>query len=224
MLAERIDELPLQHHDIGGNAGALLGGFVRRIDRLKAELIDAPEFAAWAQQQASPREREFAAIFEAHNRMVRELGACDEGDVVRLAIRLVEDHPSARQPFQQVLIDDAQELELGAATLARTLAAGALTVAGDPLAAIWRFRGAGAARLRLVRDAGHARRAAADIPPLPGGSARRRVRRGGSAGQPVTDPGSDAASTSRTVCFWQLRERALAGAGRRRGDRASGRA
>jgi DNA helicase II / ATP-dependent DNA helicase PcrA len=148
MLAERIDELPLQHHDIGGNAGALLGGFVRRIDRLKAELIDAPEFAAWAQQQTSPREREFAAIFEAHNRMVRQLGACDEGDVVRLAIRLLEDHPSARQPFQHVLIDDAQELDLGPAMLARTLAGGALTAAGDPLAAVLRFRGAGAARLQ----------------------------------------------------------------------------
>ncbi|MDE3131883.1 MAG: UvrD-helicase domain-containing protein, partial [Acidobacteriota bacterium] len=108
MLAERIDELPLAHHDIGGNSGALLGGFVRRIDRLKAELIDAAEFTAWAQRQASPREREFAAIFEAHDRMVHELGACDEGDLVRLAIRLLEHHPSARQPFQHVLIDDAQ--------------------------------------------------------------------------------------------------------------------
>jgi DNA helicase II / ATP-dependent DNA helicase PcrA len=154
MLAERIDELPLQHHDIGGNAGALLGGFVRRIDRLKAELIDAPEFAVWAQQQTSPREREFAAIFEAHNRMVRELGACDEGDVVRLAIRLLEDHSSARQPFQHVLIDDAQELDLGAAILARTLAGGALTAAGDPLGAVWRFRGAGAARLQWFETPG----------------------------------------------------------------------
>ncbi len=147
MLAERIDELPLQHHDIGGNAGALLGGFVRRIDRLKAELITATEFAAWAEQQESPREREFAAIFQTHDRMVRELGACDDGDLVRLAIRLLEDHPSARQPFQHVLVDDAQELALGPALLARTLAAGALTAAGDPLAAVWRFRGAGASRL-----------------------------------------------------------------------------
>ena len=147
MLAERIDELPLQHHDIGGNSGALLGSVVRRIDRLKAELVDAASFAAWAEQQASPREREFAAIFQTHDRMVRELGACDEGDLVRLAIRLLEDHPSARQPFQHVLIDDAHELDLGAALLGRTLAGGALTVAGDPLAAVWRFRGAGAARL-----------------------------------------------------------------------------
>ncbi|HUY58491.1 MAG TPA: ATP-dependent DNA helicase [Solirubrobacteraceae bacterium] len=147
MLAERIAELPLQHHDFGGNAGALLGGFVRRIDRLKGELIGAGEFSAWAEQHESPREREFAAIFAAHDRMVRELGACDEGDLVRLAIRLLADQPSSRQPFQHVLIDDAQELDLGPATLARAVAGGALTVAGDPLAALWRFRGAGAARL-----------------------------------------------------------------------------
>jgi len=154
MLAERIAELPLQHHDFGGNAGALLGGFVRRIDRLKAELIGAGEFAAWAEQQDSPREREFAAIFAAHDRMVRELGACDEGDLVRLATRLLADQPSSRQPFQHVLIDDAQELDLGPATLARAVAGGALTVAGDPLAALWRFRGAGAARLDAFETRG----------------------------------------------------------------------
>ncbi|HET9094195.1 MAG TPA: ATP-dependent helicase, partial [Solirubrobacteraceae bacterium] len=147
MLAERIDELPIQHHDIGGNAGALLGGFVRRIDRLKAELVDAAAFTAWAQGQASPREREFATIFQAHDRMVRELGVIDEGDLVRLAVRMAEDHPAAGPPVHHVLIDDAQELALGAAVLARSLGGDSLTVAGDPLAALARFRGAGAARL-----------------------------------------------------------------------------
>jgi len=107
-----------------------------------------------AEQQDSPREREFAAIFAAHDRMVRELGACDEGDLVRLATRLLADQPSSRQPFQHVLIDDAQELDLGPATLARAVAGGALTVAGDPLAALWRFRGAGAARLDAFETRG----------------------------------------------------------------------
>ncbi len=147
MLAERIDELSLQHHDFGGNVGVLLGGFIRRIDRLKAELVDAADFCAWAERQESLREREFGQVFTAHDRMVRELGACDEGDLLRLAIQLLADQPTLRQRFQHVLIDDAQELDLAPATLARTVAAGALTVAGDPLAALLRFRGAGAARL-----------------------------------------------------------------------------
>ena len=46
MLVERIDELSLQHHDFGGRPNALLGGFVRRIDRLKAELVFAARLPA----------------------------------------------------------------------------------------------------------------------------------------------------------------------------------
>ncbi len=154
MLAERIDELPLRHHDFGGNAGAMLGSVIRRIDRLKAELIGAEQFAAWAQTQESLREREFAEIFQAHNRMLREQGTCDDGDLVRLALRQIADNPVSRQPFEHVLIDDAQELDLGPATLARSVAGRELTVAGDPLAAVNRFRGAGAARLQAFASDG----------------------------------------------------------------------
>jgi DNA helicase II / ATP-dependent DNA helicase PcrA len=154
MLAERIDELPLRHHDFGGNAGAMLGSVIRRIDRLKAELIGAEQFAKWAQTQESLREREFAEIFQAHNRMLREQGTCDDGDLMRLALRQIADNPASRQPFEHVLIDDAQELDLGPATLARAVAGRELTVAGDPLAAVNRFRGAGAARLHAFESDG----------------------------------------------------------------------
>ena len=157
MLAERIDELQLQHHDFGGNKGALLGGFIRRIDRLKAELIEVDDYAAWASASSDPRsdnhseaplEREFAEVYGAHERMLRQAGACDDGDLIRLALRLLAERPAARQPFEHVLIDDAQELDLAPASLARALAGGALTVAGDPNAGLRRFRGAGASRLR----------------------------------------------------------------------------
>jgi DNA helicase II / ATP-dependent DNA helicase PcrA len=153
MLAERIDELPLQHHDFGGNAGALLGGFIRRIDRLKAELISAEDYAAWA-ASADPLEQEFAEVYRAHERMLAEGGARDEGDLVRAALRLVQAQPLSRQPYEHVLIDDAQELDLGPATLARAVAGGALTATGDPLAALRRFRGAGAARIRSFETDG----------------------------------------------------------------------
>ena len=183
MLAERIDELPLQHHDFGGNSGALLGSFVRRIDRLKAELIGAEEFASWAAQWDNLREREFAAIFGAHERMVRELGACDEGDLVRTAIRLIAAQAPGRQLFEQMLIDDAQELDLAPATLAAAVAGSALTAAGDPRAALRRFRGAGAAAAGRFRHAGNADRAAAQLASQHcgsrvrgiGGCARRRT-------------------------------------------------
>ncbi|MGC9221041.1 MAG: PD-(D/E)XK nuclease family protein [Solirubrobacteraceae bacterium] len=153
MLAGRIDELPLRHHDFGGNAKAMLGVVVRRIDRLKAELIDADQFAVWAQRQDSAREREFAKIFQAYERMLREQGVCDDADLIRRADEVLADGQSIRQPFQHVLIDDAQELDLCAAVLARRIATGALTVAGDPLAGATRFRGAGIQRLHSFQTA-----------------------------------------------------------------------
>jgi len=66
MLLERIDELPLSHHDLRGNPSALLGSIVQRIDRLKEELISAGDYTAWAATlpEQAEREREFAAIYE----------------------------------------------------------------------------------------------------------------------------------------------------------------
>jgi superfamily I DNA/RNA helicase/RecB family exonuclease len=154
MLAERINELSLEHHDFGGNSGALLGGFIRRIDALKAALITAEDFAAWAQQLGDDEEenpaleREFAEVYRAHERMLADSGAGDDGDLIRAALRLVRKRPALRQPFDHVLVDDAQELGWGAAELVRAVGGHALTVAGDPLGALHTFRGAGAARLK----------------------------------------------------------------------------
>ena len=57
MLIERIDELSLEHHDFGGRPNALLAGFVRRIDRLKAELVGPEEYAALGAIAADPTHR-----------------------------------------------------------------------------------------------------------------------------------------------------------------------
>ncbi|MDQ6778332.1 MAG: AAA family ATPase, partial [Actinomycetota bacterium] len=78
MMLERIDDLPLRRHDFGGSPSALLGGFVRRIDRLKAELIEAEDYAAWAaalregDDEGAALEREFAEVYRAHERMLGE--------------------------------------------------------------------------------------------------------------------------------------------------------
>jgi len=160
MLVERIDELPLAHHDIGGSPTTMLGGFIRRIDALKAELIDPVDYGGWA--AALPEggedghrtvlEREFADIFAAHERMLADAGARDEGDLLRDARRLVDRRPELARHFDTVLIDDAQELDLAAARLARELAGERLTVAGDPAQALRRFRGAGDAAIASLGE------------------------------------------------------------------------
>jgi DNA helicase-2/ATP-dependent DNA helicase PcrA len=155
MLVERIDELSLRHHDFGGRPTALLGRFVATIDRLKAELVGAEQYAAWAEalgeDPESPGrgagEREFAAVYRAHERMLAEAGARDEGDLVRAAVRLAAQRPAAWSWIAQLLIDDAQELDLAAASLARAISSERLLVCGDPDVALARFRGAGAERM-----------------------------------------------------------------------------
>ena len=63
MLLERIDDLPLRHHDLRGNPSATLGAIVQRIDRLKDELVSADDYAAWAPADDRAREREFADLY-----------------------------------------------------------------------------------------------------------------------------------------------------------------
>jgi len=147
MLLERIDELSLAHHDFGGSASGLLGRFVRRIDRLKAELIGSEEFAAWAKD---PAEREFAEVYRAHERLLRDAGARDAGDMIRDALNKLE--RTGKRQFEHVLVDDAQELDFGAFRLVCNLGTGRLFVAGDPSHALLRLRGAGEARMARFRE------------------------------------------------------------------------
>ncbi len=149
MLLDRIDELSLQHHDFGGNVNALLGAFVRRIDRLKAELIGVEQYAQWASGIADPTEREFAEVYRTHERMLADAGAGDAGDLLTAALRVGSDR--SRQ-FERVLVDDAQELSLGAARLAMGLGGDGLTAAGDPAQALRRFRGAGTERVESLAE------------------------------------------------------------------------
>ncbi len=147
MLLDRIDELELEHHDFGGSANALLGGFVRRIDQLKAELIGVQEYYAWTATRAGggpgAAEREFAQIYRAHERMLAAAGASDAGDIVLRALR----SGAGGDRFDQLLIDDAQELDLAATRLALQVGGRSWTAAGDPAAGLRRFRGAGEATI-----------------------------------------------------------------------------
>jgi DNA helicase-2/ATP-dependent DNA helicase PcrA len=159
MLVERIDELSLEHHDFGGRPNALLAGFIRRIDSLKAELVSADEYVSWAASLAGDSaetalEREFAEIYRAHERMLAEQGARDYGDLIVNAISLARAQPSLARRFDHLLIDDAQELDLAAARLALEVGQPGMTAAGDPTGAVRRFRGAGAERLASLEAPG----------------------------------------------------------------------
>ncbi len=156
MLVERIDELPLTHHDIGGSPAALAGGFVRRIDRLKAEGISAEAYARWAQSLPAERrdreaEREFAAIYGIHERMLGR--ARDHGALVLDARSLVDRRPELAERFAAVLLDDAHELDRAPLELLLALAGPRLTATADPAQTLRRLRGAGTVTVARLADA-----------------------------------------------------------------------
>ncbi len=169
LLMDRIDELPLERHDFAGSARALLTGFVRRIDHLKAHLISAEGYARWAASlddrtdfgQAA-LEREFSEVYRAHERILSEAGVRDAGDLLADALRLVRERPATGRRFDHVLVDDGHELAPAPAELALELSAGRITVAVDPVLGTFPLEGAEEIRLgRSFRCPARVLRAAA---------------------------------------------------------------
>jgi DNA helicase-2/ATP-dependent DNA helicase PcrA len=169
LLMERIDELPLERHDFGGSARALLTGFVRRIDRLKAHLVSAEDYARWAaglgdrvEPGQAALEREFSEVYRAHERILAEAGVRDAGDLLSDALRLIRERPSTARRFAHVLVDDAHELDPAPARLARELAPSRVSAAADPVLGGFALQGAQVVRLeRSLRCSASVLRAAA---------------------------------------------------------------
>jgi DNA helicase II / ATP-dependent DNA helicase PcrA len=159
MLLERINELSLQRHDFGGSANALLVGFVRRIDRLKAHLIGAEDYARWAagpdgfgsEPADAALEQEFAEVFRAHERMLAEAAVKDAGDLVRDALRAATQRPAVAHRFDHVLLDDAHDLDPAPAALTRRLGEAALTATVDPVRGGFALTGQATVRLERSR-------------------------------------------------------------------------
>jgi DNA helicase-2/ATP-dependent DNA helicase PcrA len=166
MLLERIGELTLRVHEFRGDAGALIGSFVRRIDRLKAEGVTAEQYAAWAdalpegaeaERTGAAREREFAAVFAAHERMLSVACTLDGGDLVLTAVRLLREkaHVRARtaERWRHLLVDDLEDLPYAHGQLVRQLASEHRNVvaAADDDAAFGRLRAAAAKNVRDFR-------------------------------------------------------------------------
>jgi DNA helicase-2/ATP-dependent DNA helicase PcrA len=150
LLLEHIDELPLRHHDLRGNPSATLGAIVQRIDRLKDELVLAADYAAWSSSlpEDRVREREFADLYAAHERLLADAGTLDVGDLVLHAFRLLRTSARVREQLarrqRHVLVDELQDASFAQGLLLRLLVSGHdnVTAAADDDQSIHRFRGA----------------------------------------------------------------------------------
>ncbi|MEA2191440.1 MAG: ATP-dependent helicase UvrD/PcrA, partial [Solirubrobacteraceae bacterium] len=163
LLLDRIDDLHLRRHDIGGRPAVLLAGVIDRIDRLKDELVSAQDYAAWAdglpagddaQRARAAREVEFAQLYLDHDRLLAQEGALDAGELVLRAIAMLRAHPHVRARvaarYRHVLVDELADLGFAPVLLVELLAAehGNLTAAADDDQAARRLRGAATKNVR----------------------------------------------------------------------------
>jgi DNA helicase-2/ATP-dependent DNA helicase PcrA len=144
MLLDRVDELSVRLHDFRGSPAAMLAGIVGRIDRLKEQAITAQAYADWTAvlpdgEPQTDREREFAQIYLAHDRMLSEQSLLDEGELVLRARALLEGKPHVRERtlarFGHVLVDDLEDLTPAQRALLSLLGDELTATASDPAVA-----------------------------------------------------------------------------------------
>jgi DNA helicase II / ATP-dependent DNA helicase PcrA len=161
LLLDRVEELSLRRHDLRGRPASVLGGVIARIDGLKEAGVRPRQFSEWAFAlpddggERTEREREFAQIFEAHDRLLLEQGLLDFGELVLRTQELLEQRPHVRARvagrWRHVLVDDLEDATPAQARVVALLAAdhGDLVATADDDQAIDEPRGA-AARLRAL--------------------------------------------------------------------------
>src|SRR3954469_9448201 len=165
LLLEHIHELSLRHHEIRGNPAPLLASFVSRIDRLKDEMVSAPDYVDYARRLVdgagddaarahAARELEFGRLYADHDRLLGDRGALDFGDLILRAFKLLHEKPHVRERaarrFAHVLVDEYQDTNFAQGMLLRLLVEEHqnVMVVGDDDQAIYRFRGASQKNLR----------------------------------------------------------------------------
>ena len=170
LLLEQMDELTLRTHEIRGNPVPLLVGFLERIDVLKSEMITAERYSEYARslreecetaddaaRAHAAREAEFAGLFADHDRLVRESGGLDTGDLVLRTFGLLHERPDLRlrasERFAHVLVDDFQDVNFAEGLVLHLLCQDHRRVwaAGDDDQGINRFRAASRKNFRDFR-------------------------------------------------------------------------
>ncbi|HEX2129645.1 MAG TPA: ATP-dependent DNA helicase [Solirubrobacterales bacterium] len=163
ILLDRLDQLPLRRHEIRGNPAGLLARLLRRIDVLKAEAVGPSALRDWAvareraassaaERERAEREIEFAELYARHDRILRESGSLDGGDLVLALAKLLGDRTDVAEEvtvrFRHVLVDELEDAGRAHQLLLGRLARHDNIVAAcDPGQAVRRFRAAGDATL-----------------------------------------------------------------------------
>ncbi|MDD2785767.1 MAG: UvrD-helicase domain-containing protein [Patescibacteria group bacterium] len=170
LLKRRLEELPLDHYRPLGNPVKFLHALIRHISRAKDEGITPDKYVEFAENVAldgdsveilgSERKRlkELADIYAAYQKILRDEGALDFGDVIMETLRLFKERPALlnkyREQFKHLLIDEFQDTNWAQYELIKLLGEPRrnISVVGDDDQAIYKFRGASLANILQFKD------------------------------------------------------------------------
>jgi len=134
----------------------LVSPALQMLERMKQELVPLKWLAAWADTtedaERSDLMKACVRLFRAYESACRTQRLLDFEDLLRLAVRLLDEHPtlltSYRERYPHVLVDEYQDLNLAQERLVELIAQGAEPfIVGDDDQSIYRFRGASRASL-----------------------------------------------------------------------------
>ena len=154
-LRQHVFELPLEQLRPPRDPTRYLEALARVFARAKDEAVSPQEFLSYAKAKRAPADRgvgerllEVAQAYAAYERLLRQAAAVDFGDLVLLAIWLLEQAPevlaAVHRRFRHVLVDEFQDTNYAQFRLLQLLAAPNthVSVVADDDQSIYKWRGA----------------------------------------------------------------------------------
>ncbi|MFH0853128.1 MAG: UvrD-helicase domain-containing protein [bacterium] len=178
-IRQHLDKFPLDYYQPFGKPTKFLQSLVKHFSRLKDELISPDQYLEYVENkrldldksdftnkedseaagQDLERLQELAGSYHVYNRLLRERGFLDFGDLIVETLNLFKKRAALlkhyREQFRYVLVDEFQDTNWAQYELVKILAApnNNLTVVGDDDQSIYKFRGASVANiLEFKRD------------------------------------------------------------------------
>jgi DNA helicase-2/ATP-dependent DNA helicase PcrA len=172
-LREHLFELPLEYYRPLGNPTRYVSAMINLISRAKDEDVSPQEYLAYvkklksraakhpgdeALRELSTQQEEIAGTYEKYQQLLAREGKVDFGDQVKLALKLLREHPLVLKRYQEklrfILVDEFQDTNYAQFQLLQLLAAGHdnITVVGDDDQSIYKFRGAAISNILSFMD------------------------------------------------------------------------
>jgi superfamily I DNA/RNA helicase/CRISPR/Cas system-associated exonuclease Cas4 (RecB family) len=158
LLEKNLEKLPLHYYQNLYEPAYELVPILRVISRCKDELVTPDQYrkaaeAAFAaattdeEREDADRVKEIAEIYRIYDKALEEDDAVDFGDLIRLALELVQQNPDVQKyiaGFKHVLVDEFQDMNAASGALLRAICAVEtdVWVVADQRQSIYRFRGA----------------------------------------------------------------------------------